>query len=93
MKKLSIEEQLKAIKKIVHDREVIKINARGRKISLSALLDYRLPIGKYKGETLGIVARRDPEYLLWLSTQEMGSERLEERIEAIVIAIANGKVC
>lgn len=42
--------------------------------------DWKLPFGKYKGETLGTVGKKDRDYLLWLyETTE--KETLRNRID------------
>ena len=92
MKKSSIEEQLKSIKKIVHDAEVVKITVRGKVLVLSDVLETAMPFGKYKGENLKNIAVGDPKYIMWLGTQDFESSRLELKIEALVVAMRKGKV-
>ena len=88
----SIEEQLKAIKKIVHNVEVKKITVRGKKLSLSDVLETVLSFGKYRGESLKNIAQSDPKYIEWLAGQDLGNNRLELKIEALVIAMSKGEV-
>lgn len=86
----SIEGQLKSIKKIVHDAEVIKIIVRGKVLILSDVLETIMPFGKYKGESLGSIAESNPGYAQWLATQDFNESRLELKIEALIIAMRKG---
>lgn len=92
MSKPSIEEQLKSIKKIVHDEEVVKITVRGKVLVLADVLDTVLPFGKYRGESLKNIAQSDPKYIEWLATQDLEESRLELKIDALVVAMRRGKV-
>lgn len=88
----SIEEQLKSIKKIVHDKKVVKITVRGKVLVLSDVLEATIPFGKYRGEKLKIIAETDPKYIMWLAAQDFEESRLEFKIEALLVAMREGKV-
>jgi len=86
----SIEEQLKAIKKIVHEAPKRRITLRGKSMSLSCIKDTTLSFGKYRSENLSFIAENDPNYLKWLLTYEGCSDSLEWKLEAMLIALKKG---
>jgi hypothetical protein len=45
--------------------------------------DTPVPFGKHRGETLGVIARTDPQYIVWLHAQELNSIRLRSAVNSV----------
>lgn len=47
-------------------------------------LSFKLPFGKYNGQTIKRVLQLDEDYIFWLIGQEIRSEKLREALEKSV---------
>lgn len=45
--------------------------------------DTVVPFGKHKGETLGVIARVDPQYIEWLHGEGVRSTQLRRAVESV----------
>lgn len=45
--------------------------------------EFVIPFGKHQGETLGVIARTDPNYIEWLHGQELRSSHLRRAVGAV----------
>jgi uncharacterized protein (DUF3820 family) len=55
--------------------------------------DFKMPFGKYKGETLEEIYVEDVSYLEWLKSATVPGESIHEKIEQCFKEMRNVRIC